>query len=66
MCRFASIKRSELPALKQLVHGALTHASIVFPVYQHDIIIHLMHHIVDGIEQHGPPRALAMWAFERL
>ena len=61
-----SFKRSELPVLKSLVHTALLKFGICFPVYQHDITQHLLHHVVDGIEDHGPPRALAMWALERL
>ena len=61
-----SFQRSKLDSLRQLVHGALTHASILFPSYQYDIIVHLLHHVVDGIEEYGPPWALAMWAFERL
>lgn len=61
-----SFKRSELGKLQKLVHGALTHISILFPLYQYDIIAHLLHHIVDGIAEYGPPWAVAMWAFERL
>ncbi|DBA88823.1 TPA: hypothetical protein ACH3X1_016441 [Trebouxia sp. C0004] len=58
--------RSELPKLKTLLHKALLQTSIHFPGAQHDIVQHLMHHIADGIELHGPPWASAMWPFERL
>ena len=61
-----SFKRSELKSLQELVHGAVLHTSVAFPVYQHDMIVHLLHHVVDGITENGPPWALAMWAFERL
>ncbi len=54
------------PKLQALLHKALLMTSIHFPGAQHDIIQHLMHHIVDGIEANGPPWASAMWAFERL
>ncbi|KAL0029100.1 hypothetical protein WJX77_006704 [Trebouxia sp. C0004] len=59
-------QRSQLPKLQALLHKVLLMASIPFPGAQHDIIQHLMHHIVDGIEANGPPWASAMWAFERL
>lgn len=45
--------RSELSKLKALLHKALLQTSIHFPAAQHDIVQHLMHHIVDGIEEHG-------------
>ena len=61
-----SFLRSELPKLKALLHKALLQTTIHFPGAQHDIVQHLMHHIADGIELHGPPWASAMWPFERL
>lgn len=61
-----SFLRSELSKLKALLHKALLQTSIHFPAAQHDIVQHLMHHIVDGIEEHGPPWASSMWPFERL
>ena len=61
-----TFQRSQLPKLQALLHKALLMTSIHFPAAQHDIIQHLMHHIVDGIEANGPPWASAMWAFERL
>lgn len=61
-----SFRRSELPKLKATLHKALLQTCIHFPGAQHDIIQHLMHHIVDGIEANGPPWSSAMWPFERL
>ncbi len=46
-------QRSQLPKLQALLHKALLMTSIHFPGAQHDIIQHLMHHIVDGIETSG-------------
>ena len=55
-----TFKRTELPALRRQLDRALAQCSLHFPVSQHDLIVHLLHHVVDSIELHGPPWATAM------
>ena len=61
-----TIKQSELPALRQLLNRALAHCSLYFPVSQHDLIVHLLHHVLDSITLFGPPWAIAMWSSKQL
>ena len=61
-----TFQRSQLPNLRALMHKALLMTSIHLPAAQHDMIQHLLHHVVDNIETNGPPWACAMWASERL
>ena len=55
-----TFEQSELPALRQLLKRALAHCSLCFPVSQHDLIVHLLHHVVDSVTLFGPPWAIAM------
>ena len=61
-----SFKRSELDSLNKLVHRALlhVHVHIHLPSVHNDILIHLLHHIVDDIHKHGPPWSQTMLPYE--
>ena len=48
------------------MHKALLTAHVLLPAVHHDFIVHLLHHVVDGIEANGPPWCTAMWPFEQL
>ena len=59
-----SFKRSELESLKKLMHRALLRMHVQLPSVHHDIIMHMLHHIVDSIDELGPPWSHSMWAME--
>lgn len=60
------MRRSELPALKADARQALAQLEAALPVVELGILRHQIIHIVDNIDQSGPPWVSAMWCYERL
>lgn len=53
-----------LRARKLKEADALLRMHVQLPSVHHDIIMHMLHHIVDSIEELGPPWSHSMWAME--
>jgi hypothetical protein len=59
------ITTDEIAELRTKIKSALHAYETIVPVTEHDIIIHLMHHIPDQLERYGPCRTWWMFHVER-
>lgn len=59
-----TFKQTELEFLRNLMHRALQQVHIYLPSVHQDILMHLLRHLVDNIDRHGPPHCQSMFPFE--
>jgi hypothetical protein len=59
------ITEAELPALKEFIAETICQFEMCFPPSFFDMMVHLMVHMVDQIQELGPVYLHQMWTYER-
>jgi hypothetical protein len=64
ICRH-EISTDEINELRHKIQSSMREFERLVPTTEHDIIIHLLHHIPDQLERYGPTRTWWMFHVER-